>query len=83
MMDISSGDYKVMLEANTETGQSVATSVALHPFATETGDPSKKIVDAIKLAFEKPMNELAERVKALTDANEVVAELKRMWLYTS
>lgn len=77
VMDISSGDYKVTFEMNVETGQSVATSVAFHPYATETRDPSKKIFDAIALALVKPMNELAERVKALVDADEVVAVLKQ------
>jgi len=76
IMDISSGDYKITFEMNLETGQKVATSVALHPYVTGTGDPSK-IFDATKLALEKPMNELAERVKALAGADEVVAVLKQ------
>lgn len=75
IIDISSGDHEISFEINLETGHTVARSAQRHQHAPR--DLGKKIFDSIKLALERPMHELAEKVSASAHADDVAAVLRQ------
>jgi tetratricopeptide (TPR) repeat protein len=68
--DIPDGDVQIQIEMDTQTGQVLGKSTALHPFTQAPSDLEKRIHESVKNALRNDAIELTAKLERLTAAGQ-------------